>query len=160
MTTIKAAAGVGWQGGRMLPLQPEPTMRKIVLLPLAAAAGWLSVTAAVFVQDPVVEVTASAACAAEAEAWAASLAADGFEVVRGDPATTAADTGTTACVGGRTGGYALEGAVPPDMVSVLLRKKPRGVTGLTVDGAPEGGVLALNRDGSRSAFPPPKKDRS
>ncbi|SOD92680.1 DUF411 domain-containing protein [Caenispirillum bisanense] len=137
-------------------------MRKIVLLPLAAAAGWLSVTAAVFTQDPVVEVTAAAGCAAEAEAWAASLAADGFEVVRGDPATAtaSADSRTTACVAGRTGGFALEGAVPPDMVSVLLRKKPRGVTGLTVDGAPEGGVLALNRDGSRSAFPPPKKDRS
>lgn len=133
-------------------------MRKIVILPLAAAAGWLSITAAVFVQDPVVEVRAAEACAASAESWAADLTAQGFKVVR-----TAADPGADAgapCLAGRTGGFALEGAVPPDAVSALLRKKPRGVEGLTVDGAPEGKALTLNRDGSRSAFPPPGKEHS
>lgn len=125
-------------------------MRKIILFPLIAGLGWAGLTAAAVTQQPTVEVAAAPACTAEADTWAMRLTEHGFDVVR----KTQADTAVEACLSGRAAGFDLEGAVPAEAVERLVRKRPRGITGLTVVDTADSGVMTLNRDGTRSAFTP------
>lgn len=132
-------------------------MRRFILLTVSAAVGWAGLTYATVTRVPTVDVVSGPQCEAAAEEWAARLVDHGFEVVRKSPNPSAAGG---PCLTGRAAGFDLEGAVPAEAVERLIRKRPRGITGLTVDGAAEGDVLTLNRDGTRSAFtPPPAKDK-
>lgn len=130
-------------------------MRKIILLPLAAAVGWFVLTLVTVAQPPVVEVAAAPACTTEAEAWRSQLTTGGFEVepasaVSATAATVQADAGP--CLAGRISGFRLEGAVPAEFVKYLIRKRPRGVLGLTVVDVEPGQVMTLDADGGRTPF--------
>lgn len=124
-------------------------MSKIVLLSVAAGAAWLGLTYATAVRDPVVEVRATPACAPQAEAWVAELAEWGYKVVR-------TETAAGACLAGRAAGFELTGAVPAKDIAYLLRKKPKSVSGLAVEGDR---VVAITIDGP-APFPPPAKEKS
>ncbi|WP_404382983.1 hypothetical protein [Caenispirillum salinarum] len=126
-------------------------MRTFILLTVSAAVGWAGLTYATVTRVPTVEVVSAPQCAAAAEDWSASLAAHGFEVVRKDQDAAVAGT---PCLTGRAAGFDLEGAVPAADVERLIRKRPRGIKGLTMEGATGDQALTLNRDGTRSAFTP------
>ena len=130
-------------------------MRKIVLLPLAAAVGWIGLTLVTVAQPPVVEVAAAPACTAEADAWRGQLTTGGFEVEAAPAASATAATvqaGGGPCLAGRISGFRLEGAVPAEFVKYLIRKRPRGVLGLTVLDVEPGQVMTLDADGGRTPF--------
>lgn len=124
-------------------------MSKMILLPVLAGAAWLGLTYATAVKDPVVEVRAAPACAEQGDAWVADLTEWGYKVVR-----RAATDG--ACLEGRAAGFVLTGAVPAKDIAYLLRKKPKSVSGLAVEGDH---VVAITIDGP-APFPPPKKGDS
>lgn len=117
-------------------------MQKFVVLVVVAALGWAWFLFQTVTRVPTVEVIAAAACASDAEAWGARLEAHGFAVAR----VTAE---VTPCLRGRAAGFDLAGAVPPEAVERLIRKRPRGISGLAMAGTE---VMTLNRDGTRSAF--------
>lgn len=130
-------------------------MRKIILLPLAAAVGWIGLTLVTVAQPPVVEVAAAPACASEAEVWRDQLTTGGFEVESAPAASVTADTvraDTGPCLAGRISGFRLEGPVPAEFVKYLIRKRPRGVLGLTVLDVEPGQVMTLDADGGRTPF--------
>ncbi len=122
-------------------------MRLIPLAIAVALIGWTAATMISMTQMPTIAIAAGDSCAGAAEDWSEKLSARGFDVVVEVP-----HANRGVCLTGRTGGFDLEGAVPPAAVAALLKKRPRGLHGLSVIDAPEGEVLALNLDGSRSTF--------
>ena len=122
-------------------------MRFMTLAIALALIGWTAATMISVTQAPTVAISAHNPCAGAAETWSEKLSASGFHVVVETP-----QADSVSCLTGRAGGFDLEGAVPPAAVAALLRKRPKGLHGLSVVDAPEGEVLALNLDGSRSTF--------
>ena len=122
-------------------------MRFMTLAIAVALFGWTAATLNTMTQTPRVAIAAKAACAEAGQAWFDALSARGFDVEREAPSPD-----SDACLTGRAGGFDLEGAVSPAAVAALLKKRPKGLYGLSVVEAPPGVVLALNRDGSRSTF--------
>ena len=122
-------------------------MRFMTLAIAVVLFGWTAATLNTMTQTPRVAIAAKAACAEAGQAWSEALRTRGFDVEIEAP-----QPDSDACLSGRAGGFDLEGAVPPAAVAALLRKRPKGLYGLTVVEAPPGTVLALNRDGSRSTF--------
>ncbi|GAB3125487.1 DUF411 domain-containing protein [Novispirillum itersonii] len=110
-------------------------MRLLPLLPVAGAVLWMGVLAATMVQTPRVALSAAVSCRAEGADWAGRLTAQGFTVETREQAVGA------DCLSARVGGYQIIGPVDPAAVTRLLMRKPRGVTGLSLDGA--GTVMAL-----------------
>lgn len=115
-------------------------MRLLPLLPVAGAVLWMGVLAVTMVQTPRVALSAGVSCRAEGADWAGRLTAQGFTVETRERDTAAAGD-VTVCLTAQVGGYQILGPVDPAAVSRLLMKKPRGVTGLSLDGA--GTVMAL-----------------
>lgn len=126
-------------------------MRPLALFAISGAVLWAGVSLAVVTQDPDIAVHADSGCAS-AEAWKAALAAGDFNV---EPASSADIAGhrqqaglpvdLAGCVTGRVSGYLVEGPVPPQALSDLLREHPRDVTAVALDGAD---LVALRLDGS------------
>ncbi len=122
-------------------------MRLMTFAIAVVLVGWTALTMSTLTQTPRVAVSAGPACAGAMDSWSEALRAGGFQVE-----VEARQSESEACLTGRAGGFDLEGAVPPAAVAALLKKRPKGLHGLTVIDAPEGEVLALNLDGSRSTF--------
>lgn len=122
-------------------------MRFMTLTIAIALIAWTAATMISVSQTPTIAISAQVPCAGAAKDWSEKLSASGFRVVVDPP-----QADSTSCLTGRAGGFDLEGAVPPLAVAALLRKRPQGLHGLSVVDAPEGEVLALNLDGSRSTF--------
>ncbi len=122
-------------------------MRRMTLIIAVVLVGWTAATVVSMTQTPTIAISAQDPCAAAAKDWSETLSAGGFRVVLEAPKGE-----SDVCLTGRAGGFDLEGAVPPDAVAKLLKKRPKGLHGLSVIDAPDGEVLALNLDGSRSTF--------
>jgi len=145
-------------------------MRRIALLPIAAAVLYAGVAVAVINQTPAVEVHKDSCCTCFPY-WTGQMSREGFEVTVSEPENVlpaevlaAVPAEYRSCVTSRVSGYVVSGPVPPEAVRNLLLEKPRGVIGLTVKAPPAanqalefstanvGPVIALKRDGTTEPF--------
>lgn len=145
-------------------------MRRIALLPIAAAVLFAGTAFALIQEKPKVAVASAPGCGC-CHGWADHLRDSGFEVTVAETEALAelkAQVGIPpdlqSCHTARVAGYLLEGHVPSQAIGKLLRKKPRDIIGLAVPGMPEGSpgmegpspqpytVYAMKADGTRVAF--------
>lgn len=117
------------------------------LFALGSAVAWAGLSAFIVLSAPEVTVSGSAECPTATDGWAKTLAKSGLDI------TMDTKPAATACPAGEIRGYTLSGAVPPEAIHLLLRKRPSDVTGLILDNT--GGVLAQTTAGTTVPFGPP-----